>query len=229
VAFPAIAATAVTTDNTAPREVPMPAGVAAGNTLLVAYTYPSGTPSTPSGWTVIASGLVDFLGVVVAAKIATGSETVYDTGVGFDGIVGRSWRITGAHASDLPEAARAGAQTSGPVDPPSLSPAWGAADTLWMAVGIMAEDNDNAAFSAGPSGYSGFTDYQGTGTLSGLGLAYAYRELNAGSENPGAFSDSVDFGVWHGITIGIKPAAGGGGGSSQAPRSMHQYRMRRAA
>lgn len=56
----------------------------------------------------------------------------------------------------------------------------------------------------------------------------------AGSHEAGAASVVMDHtisasGVWASLGCSLMPAAGGGGGSTQPPRSMHQFRTKRAA
>lgn len=67
--------------------------------------------------------------------------------------------------------------TAGGANPPSLTPSWGSADTLWLA-GLIQRFGSITGY---PSGYSG------AGTDS---AALAWRVNRAASEDPGAFSTS---------------------------------------
>jgi hypothetical protein len=107
-----------------------------------------------------------------------------------------------ANASDgLSADASSGTSTAS--DPPSRTPAWGAANTLWIA---MSFGMDAATtYSAFPTDYSN-TSQQHHGTFPNPDLATARRELNATTENPGAFTLAASE-RWRAVTVAIRPAA----------------------
>ena len=73
----------------------------------------------------------------------------------------------------------------GASDPPSLTPSWGAFDTLWLAIGGYFSDGSSA--SAPPTNYISL--------LTSGDLASAQRNLHAVSENPGVFTDAGSYGI----------------------------------
>ena len=88
-------------------------------------------------------------------------------------------------------------------DPPNLSPSWGTTD-LWFAVAGHAASS-TAAFTAPPSGYSGFVN---TGASSGgaaVSVASAYRNNSASSEDPGNFTAGGSNRWWAAATVAIRP------------------------
>lgn len=97
------------------------------------------------------------------------------------------------------------AGSSATPDPPSLAPAWGAADTLWIVVygwdGNVAHSSYPADFTLGQA----TSRWANTG---GASIAIAARELNAASLDPaaGAIASTEQ---WASITIAIRPGAGG--------------------
>jgi len=126
---------------------------------------------------------------------AVGGETsiVVNRGGDDDEVVWASWRISGWNAFEF--ANSSGVSDPSP-DPPSLTPTWGAKDTLWIAMC----GNDNDAVTAGPASYSSFTAV----SESDANMGFAYRELNAATEDPGAFTISGD--EWNAMTFAVEPS-----------------------
>ncbi|MFO0992545.1 MAG: hypothetical protein U1E67_11520 [Hyphomicrobiales bacterium] len=153
--------------------------VAAGDLLIVLYNSDTnGNPTDPSGWNILKSG-----GSRQAAwsRICDGSEgatltlAISPSRSGKTAVI----KITGAHASQDPEAANQGTTH----DPPNLSPSWGSREVMWIAADLYL----NGSVTAYPTSYAdNQNDYAGT---SGAGrIALATRNLKAASENPGAFT-----------------------------------------
>lgn len=196
--------------------VSMPASVTAGNRLIAAVSVRnSGTWNTiPGGWVRRAQQLggLSASQLTIFEKLAVGNEggttSIFVTSTGTTA-VWQVMQISGAH----PSAAIEVNTTSGDsvsVDPPSLTPSWGSADTLWIEVAGHAAASA-AAFTAASSGYSGF---QNNGTSSGGGavsLASAYRQNAAASEDPGAITASGSNRYWATATIAVRPVPSGGG------------------
>lgn len=102
--------------------------------------------------------------------------------------VGYVFRI-GAGTSDVwtPEYV-SGQGTDVNPDPPNFTPApsWGTGDTTWMAVAQWR--NGQTLVTGFPAGYTLATDAQYTNGASGVGLAWATKQLNAGTEDPPTFA-----------------------------------------
>lgn len=190
--------------------VNLPASIVSGKLLLAwAEVRNAGTWTLPSGWNQldIQAGGGSVGALTVFWKIASGSEGSTATWTASVGTTAawQTMQVSDWYGSGAP----AYAKTSGDVsaaDPPSLSPAWGADDTLWITIaGHTAASN--SAWSAGPSGFSGFTN---TGASSGgaaCSVASAYLQSNTATENPGAYTVSGSNRWWASFTLGIRPAA----------------------
>jgi hypothetical protein len=92
--------------------------------------------------------------------------------------------------------------------PPTLTPSWGSADTLWMWVGAF--DNGTRTLSSYPTNYSANQNFNaGAASSAAVGIATATRELAASSETigNGVLSAAEQ---WISYAIAIKPAGGGG-------------------
>jgi hypothetical protein len=116
----------------------------------------------------------------------------------------RVYAIGGSHSSTASPALTATATSANP-NPPSLDPSgWAAEDTLWIAV--MAHDAGNLAVTAGPVNYTDFAEHRiGTATT-GAGFAFASRQLNAASEDPGVFTMTAEDSVAATVAIRGDPA-----------------------
>ncbi|RJP54311.1 MAG: hypothetical protein C4583_03030 [Anaerolineaceae bacterium] len=117
-----------------------------------------------------------------------------------------SLRITGAHASAPPEQLSVNVADPDPFDPPSLTPSWGALDTLWLA--IISYRSALVTVSAFPANHpNSQAQYQhsgGTGTDGGI--AIAARNLNATSNDPDAYTVSATSNG-RARTVAIRPEA----------------------
>lgn len=194
--------------------VTMPTGILASD-LIVSYVEVrnAGTWSTvPTGWTSFGSqaggggaGKLD-----IFYKIAAGTESGTTPTWIASASTTASWqvrRITSWHGTTPPEAATTSGDATA-ANPPSLTPSWGADDDLWIAVAGHTAISA-AAFTAAPTNY---TDFVNTGASSGgsaTSLASAIRQLNATSEDPGAFTAGGSNRFWAAATIAVRPAAGG--------------------
>jgi hypothetical protein len=231
VAFPVIVSVANGNDtsNVLTRNATMPASISVGNLLLAFVASDiaaSGTTITMTGWTSISNQQFgSAVRSTVFARVADGTEgatAAIDTSASeacawhFYNI--STWFGTIANGCEAGTPAAAGSTNP---NPPSLTPSWGALDTMWLA---GAGNDGNVAITAGPASYTNFVNTRWANT-SGCGIATARRELNTATEDPGTFTMSTEQWVAH--TIAIRPAAAGGG-STQPPRSMHQFRLRAA-
>lgn len=213
-AFPQVAAetsSQQTTNSTTPA-VSLPAGISAGDLLLVIIgvsAVSAGlTITPPAGWT------QEFYqqngnneGAFGAySKVADGTEgaTVTFTLNQSRQSSHYSARITG-HNSGAVEAS-VNAANGDDVDPPNLSPSWGAKDTLWFA---LMQQNGWVSTVTYPTNYTNGFDIGPNSGSNRVTLALARRQLNAASENPGSFGVSE---AWSSMaaTLAIEPTAGGG-------------------
>jgi hypothetical protein len=214
-AFPTVAATNNSSSavNATTHTVNLPTGIAAGNLLLVFFSNDgSATASvtTPaSGWTELFTQpvLSDTARLTVFYRFADGAEasTITVTTSASEQASHASYRITGAHASEVPASSstRPAGSNANP-DPPSLNPAsWGTEDTLWIA--SCAWDGTPTG-SAYPSGYSGSQITVDPSASGGAGLMVAAKNNAADTEDPGSFTMSANE-QWASATIAVRPAA----------------------
>lgn len=215
-AFPAVAAAPTVTAFAAAvtsMAVNMPTSIAAGDLLIATVEVRNaGTWTNASGWTDITTlsqtggggGVGKLNGFY---KIAAGTESGTTPGWTASVATTGEWqvhRITGWHGTTPPEALTTSGDASA-ADSPSLTPSWGAADTLWLSIAGHAAASA-AAWSAGPASYSGFQNNGASSGGSAVSIASAYRQLNTATENPGAFTVSGSNRFWAAATIGIRPS-----------------------
>jgi hypothetical protein len=222
-AFPVVQSTITSEEVTevTSHDVSLPAGVSSGDLVVVYVAVKNNrTVTYPAGWTEILDTNGTGVSISVAYRRCDGTEgaTIIVTSSILDASSHGAYRITGHHATTNPEVGTTTAGTDQSPDPPSLTPSWGAEDTLWIAFHGAGGDHTTSAF---PASYTDGIQENDSG--SGISSASARRNLNAASENPGAFSLSSGTIQWRANTIAIRPASVAG----QAPRSMHQYRLRR--
>lgn len=216
-AFPSLAAaptatqfgTAVTS-----MSVNLPSSISAGDLLIASVeTRNNATFATPpTGWTALASqqggGSAGYLRFWY--KIATGSEgsTASWTASISTTAVWQTFRVTSWHGTTPPEITTSNGDSSA-ANPPSLTPSWGTVDTLWFAIAGHAAVSA-AAFTAAPTNYSGFQNNGASSGGSAVSIANSYRQLNAASEDPGAFTAGGSNRFWAAATVAIRPAAASG-------------------
>lgn len=209
-AFPQVASTAFDADtgDTTTHDATIPSGTASGDLLimLAGLYWPTDEPSVtgmPSGWTQLASDAeTGKAKAEVWYKISDGTET--DFTYGSDGVSTacktRMLRITDWHGTTPPEEAGTNGPFDAQPDPPSLTPSWGAEDTLWIVFASV----DSGRFTAWPTNYSDNQHEDDFGSTF-AGVASATRELNAASEDPGEFTTDNN-GGWGAQTIAVRPA-----------------------
>jgi hypothetical protein len=184
---------------------------AAGKLLLIGVFIDTDANITGdwTGWTQLANA-TNYSGTTAQVehryKTSTGSDTLTletDASVRISYIVRC---ISGQHATAAPEASVAVAATSTSQDPGSLTPSWGAANTLWIAYVGYDAAGSTASVSAYPTNYD--NNQVDAGDNATVGYAQATRNLNATSDDPAAFTlDASDAGL-AGV-IAIRPAATG--------------------
>lgn len=199
--------------NNTNHTVNLPAGINAGDLLLVFFASEDAVTITfPGGWTQLFQSTYENVTFGCWYRIANGGEgaTINVTTSTAQMTAHTSYRITGY--SGTPEAGTAVTGNTQYPDPPSLTPTWGAKDTLWFA----AVGNENKYTTTGyPTNYTNSRkDF--ANDYAGCGVSTARRELNTISEDPGSFvlQYSLDTVT---NTVAVQPlapptAAGGGAG-----------------
>lgn len=211
-AVPAAINTSETTTNTTTHTVALPASISAGQLLIIAISFSANVNATlPGTWT---AELVDngdsgtSTGLWIAWKFASGSEgaSVNVTSSGSCQSAHASARFTGMHASAAPEAGTVTVTVNSTThNPTSLTPSWGSADTLFMA--LVGWRNAARTISSYPTNY---TDNQTSKNNSGGGnqgaIAFATRNVTGTSDDPGSFTLNAASGGQC-ITLAIRPGS----------------------
>lgn len=188
--------------------VPLPAGIVAGDLLLVFFaaditgvtpliTFPNEGVDWIQLFETEVAGAVNF---AVAYRIADGGEgaNIVVTTSQNDCSAYTTYRISGY--SGVPEVPAAATGSSANPNPPSLTPSWGASDTLWFAC----QGNDHLdQVTVYPTDYTDGRNDWGN-HANGCGVGTARRELNAVSEDPGTFTLAAGE-EWVANTIAIRP------------------------
>ncbi len=225
-AYPQVAATSSVGDlsSSTPEALTLPAGVSNGDRLLAFVAFdadsdPMVIVGTGTGWTKrIQQDGQQTAGVqsAIFEKLeADGNDSLTISTTGNVGTAELGVYIVRRYTGHDPavEAAIAASHgSSANPDAPSLSPSWGAADTLWEWV--AAWDNGTRTITAYPADYTANQATNlGGATSAGCGIAAATRQLNASSTDPGLATISLADN-WNAYTIAIKPA---GGSDTTAP------------
>lgn len=219
-AFPTVQAVNGGTQGTSTTSHPvnLPAGIQNSNLLFAVITV-TGLPSSglatqitwPTGWTELYERIyddsIDVGTQSLAFRRADGTEGGSITVTTDDSVFSShtSYRLTGHHATSDPEAGGAAAGNLDP-DPPSLSPSWGAEDTLWFALCGFSLNDDDITISSAPTNYTNLREDNGGAIGEQTSTGTARRELNSASENPGLFAGATGR-RWVANTIAIRPAA----------------------
>ena len=199
--------------NTTEHLVDMPATVDSGDLLLVMFTNDAtDTVTTPTGWTQLFSEIrspnVRHGGYYKIADGTEGGTTVDFVTSGTETAMAVVYRITSWHGTTPPEVGTFAEATSTTPDPPSLTPSWGAEDTLWIAH-FGANDNGTGTVSAFPTSYTNGLSGRANNVASSCMAGSARRNLNATSDDPGTFTKN-NSDAWVANLTAIRPAAGGG-------------------
>lgn len=193
--------------------VNLPPDILSGD-LLIAHVgiRNTGTWTAPTGWVSLASQLGG--GSVgqtdVWYKVADGSEgstATWTAGVATTA----AWqvrRIISWHGTTPPEAAKTNGDSTTAPNPPSLTPSWGAEDTIWLALAGSAANTMN--FTAAPTNYVDLTSTVASSGGGASNAGSAIRQNNTATEDPGVFTTSQNR-WWSAITVAVRPAGSGGG------------------
>ncbi len=194
-------------------EVSMPATVNAGDLLIMffANNLSHVITTTPSGWTFLDDGLAngDRDRISVYVKDADGTEGGTTVTVSIapedESLCAQVYRVTGWNGTvpDDVELSSFNTGSSANPDPPSLSPAWGVEDTLWI---VLTNWHDLArSITAYPASYGTGTSTTEGGDDGGAGIGSAQRELNTASEDPGTFTLSGGTPDWATAVLAVSP------------------------
>jgi hypothetical protein len=195
----------------------LPDGSNTANRLILLFFTSDGSGESftwPTGFTeILVEGGTGFTNGV-AYQFTTGSEGYASTGAtttltitSVEQSAHTTYLLSGVNTATAPEAATATTGTSTAPNSGSLNPAgWGTEDTLWFTfASANGLSSTTPRFSAYPTNYtSGRSDISagGNGVVQGV----ARRELNAASEDPGAFTLDTSA-AWRASTIGVRPSA----------------------
>lgn len=207
-AFPVVESTAATSfgGGATSHDLTMPSGVVSGNLLIAAVGNDlAPTRTWPSGWTQLAEHThgTGAMSIEVRYRISDGTEgsvltITLDVAEQCFGLI---WRISGFDSGQAPIISTSAEAVSAAPDSNSLTATWGSAENLWLSL-YTSDPNTGTDFSGtGPTNYTAFSS-GGTDDHA----AGAHRQLEAETENPGAFTmnGSND---WVAYTLAIKPAA----------------------
>jgi hypothetical protein len=195
------------------HDVTLPGTVNAGDLLIVFFGVYGGnqsTASTPtSGWVELEDAdKINQIKQAIYYKFAAGTEgggTMRVTlTTGFRAIA-NTCRITGVHASQVPEKGTAATGSSVNPNPPSVTASWGAEDNLFIA--SYAQQNGTAGASAYPTNYSLAQASSYCGHVTNCASdGVASRALTNATDDPGTFT-TPDNSNWIAQTLVIRPAA----------------------
>ena len=168
----------------------LPAGIVAGETLLMIVCYGSNTGpcSASGGWTQVAHSAGSGAScVTIFTKTATGSDAnpALSTGTirGWAVWIGRYTGCFGVEAVSGPNNPSGGTT----VDPPAISPSWGSSKkTRFIAVASL-QDSANT-LSSYPAGYSEGSAQTAASTSANVVAAIAHKNAKLASEDPGVFT-----------------------------------------
>jgi hypothetical protein len=190
------------------HNVTLPTPISAGDLLLALCAFDlTVTYTTPTGWHDFGEFHADDNPATrIFGLIAVGTEDGAVVNFATDasergGIT--VYRISGTHDVIADVVEFSGLDIASPIDPPSLTPSWGADDTLWI---VAAANSSSSASSptAAPASYGSFTAAGSLPLTGGSDAAVwsAHRQANTATENPAAFTG----GTGYAVTIAVQPA-----------------------
>ena len=216
-AYPTIqsgTASGAETSNVTGHPITMPTGVQTGELILVLFavdgveTAVVNTAASGNNWTRTKTDATSGSHTIaVFWKIAEASNALtVDTTSEMAAFI--AYRITGFYTTvPITICTTVATSTTGNMDPPALTPAYGAKDYLWIVFGGA---DGSPATTAAPGDFSGLINIDG-GNGNGATASSAYRQYNTASEyNPGTFTNEND--DWLAYTLVVNPTDAGGSG-----------------
>jgi len=191
-----------TTADATTHTVTLATGAEVGDLLVVAVVF-DGTPTVtwPAGWTQLQSNAATITRQI-RYRWADGTEpaSLTLTTSAAEEMQARAWAIGDPHPTAAPEVVVTSATSTAP-NSPSLTPSWGAKDTLWASYAFVDESVNTTAY---PASYTDNQFSANSGGATGVTLAVATRNLNAATEDPGAFTISASK-LWAAWTVAFRP------------------------
>jgi hypothetical protein len=211
----------VQANTTATRSFPSIAGMdrTAGNLLIaicIAYQTSTGTDAAFSNWS---AGWNEFHDSATSTTMAIGMAYRWATGSDTAPVVTQAGTITGhaamivlsipgAHATTPPEAG--GRSSAVTCDADIFDPSWGTEDTLWIAVGGSGETGTGGSYTGITAAPTNYTNFANTGmsadAVGAVEGAVGFLQLNAASEDPGAFTNDTSNARAGAVVIAVRPA-----------------------
>lgn len=193
--------------------VTLPSGIQSGDMLLMFIGVDGATDVlTHTGWTSLAESTANSEYRYILGRIADGTEgsSASFTSSATEGAAAVTYRITGARngltSSEIAISSVVEQNSNvASADPPSLTPSWGSAKTLWIAVTFL----QDGAYGGGlvyPLSYNlGQSLALSTSNAAGSAVFSAGRHLTAATEDPGSFtwSSGRRSGTY---TLAVRPA-----------------------
>lgn len=202
-AFPAIQTTSSgSATSSTSFSITLPSSISAGDLLICIATCSGNvTMSGSAGWTQANGAAYTYDSALYTSsvfyKTAAGSDTLTVTTGALSHITYICFRVTGQGSGFY----MAQSNPYQSINPPNLNPGVGAKDFLWIAA--ETHSSGTGATTAAPSSYT-------SSVSRSPGIAYlssGYRELNASSEDPGAFSGTAYAIEYCLFTIAIEPGS----------------------
>lgn len=191
--------------------VDMPATVNSGDKLVMNVNIGDGgaTANTPSGWTKLEDQAATYAHSLLFVKAADGTEggttvTITQTGSVASNFSAHVYRLSSAGTIESAVATATGSSMT----PPSISPSWGSADTLYLLF-MNSGDDDQATTSASANYTTNLLDSAaGQGANDSARVASSYRNVTNATETPGTWTiasseDLVSF------IVAVQESAGG--------------------
>jgi len=188
--------------------------------IFVGYQTSTGTNAAFSGWS---AGWTEFhdsatsttMPIGMAYKWSTGSETGTVTATQAGTITGQAaWfllSIPGAHATSPPEAGGRVSGTTAAPNPTALTPSWGSADTLWIALSGNGETATTGTFDGIGAPPTGYTDQAFSGisadVVGGVEGSVAFKQATAASEDAGVWTLDTSNARNAALTIAVRGTA----------------------
>lgn len=179
--------------------------------ILVVAANTLRTASTPSGFSVLASSLSASSNFArsIFYRVCDGSEGA-KVSVTFSGSgqkLAQAIRIkAGTFYAAAPFAIASTTGTTAEPDPPSLSPSWGSAANLWLALGVRSNWNSSPATSWPYADGQATAGSQGHNGASIPRLLSCLEGVVSGSQDPSAWVSGTAAAQWIADTIAIRPA-----------------------
>ena len=205
-AFPQVAATNNGAEGiaTVTHPISMPAGIIAGDLLIIYFvTGRSRIVTDWDGFSEIRAMSNVSVSLYVGYKIAVGSDTCTLKTNFAEQSAHITHRITGWNSKQIPEVSTGVYSSNVNPDPDSLTPVGGAKDYLWIAV--SGSDDGRDLVTGYPADYDDNQEaHQSAESEPGVNIGVATRELNASSEDPGAFTIESNE-QWNALTVAVSP------------------------